>query len=268
MQTRINNEHYKAMKKLLSSFGTHSMRDVLTDFVNIYLDCLMSDHTPESPYEQDYMRRIKGYTRGELDGFAAMMAEMRWYMQDTNDECLCTLYEEFCSSKELGQFFTPTCICDLMARITIPEIDWSSYTRDNMCWISDPCVGGGRLLWAAIKSCPQYQRGCVVVHGIDVDWNACKVAALNLVHANVNGYICHGDALSLEVWHVYELTHSFMGGGIREITDEDEMKKIIAIGLEQRQEAMQKQTEVPQLVGAKNEGVEFKSDSKGQLFFW
>lgn len=234
MPSNTNNEHYKAMRKLLSSYGTHPIRDVLTDFVSIYLDCLMSDQTPESPYEKDYLRRIKGYTRDELDGFASMMAEMRFYMRETDDECLCTLYEEFCSSKELGQFFTPPDVCDLMARITMPAIDWDRYTRDNMCWISDPCVGGGRLLWAAIKTCPQYQRGCVAVHGIDVDWNACKVAALNLVHANVNGYICHGDALSLQAWHVYELTHSFVGGSIREITDGDAMKRIIEFGLRRK----------------------------------
>ena len=76
-----------------------------------------------------------------------------------------------------------------------------------------------------------YQRSRVFYHGIDIDYFCCVIAALNLCFFNLNGWIVHGDALSLKGHRVFECRRTVCGGMIREWTDADKVEKIITMGL-------------------------------------
>ena len=71
--------------------------------------------------------------------------------------------------------------------------------------------------------------------GIDVDYNVCLAAALNMLFFNASSYIVHGNALTMEVWHVFRTIHHLGGGGeIVEITDPEKMQQIISIGFSKK----------------------------------
>lgn len=221
-------EFHKIMDKLAYS---RSHWEVFTDFLTLTTCCMLSDQTPEHPREKQYLEIVGRYDREGVKHFAVLLSLAMGYMADTNRECLSELWEVYAANGELGQFFTPWCVCESMARMTIGNADWSKYSRDRKCWIGDCAVGGGRTLVAAAKQIPLTEIGNVAFHGIDVDANVCMVAALNLLFFNLNGVIVNGNALTLEGCRVYGVRHSIFGATIEESTDPDTVKRWITFGL-------------------------------------
>lgn len=240
--TRVlsNNEYIKQFHKLMDSFMSHNHWEVYTDFLQLAADCFMSDHTPEHPREKHYMDIMRKYRENEQRYFGEMLACVMSYMQMTNRECLSEMWEEYSANAALGQFFTPWHVCQLMAETQLQSVDWEKFTPEKKCYISDPSCGGGRTLTAALKKVPMHKLDSVCFHGIDIDSNVCYVTALNMLFFNANSYIVHGNALTLEVWHVYRTIHHWTGGTIIEITDPEEMKRIIEWGLEANREQVEK----------------------------
>ena len=242
--TRVlaSNEHLRQFHKLIDAFTSHNHWQVYTDFLQLAADCFISDHTPEHPREQDYLEIMQRYRGNEPGYFRDMLFCVMAYMRDTNLECLSEMWEEYSANAALGQFFTPWHVCEFMAETQLQNVDWEQYTPENKCYISDPSCGGGRTLTAALKKVPQHKLDSVCFHGIDIDSNVCYVAALNMLFFNANSYIVHGNALTLEVWHVYRTIHSWQGGTLVEITDPEEMQRVIKWGLNERKEPEEKKT--------------------------
>lgn len=243
--TRVlaDNEHIREFHKYMDAFIGHNHWQVYTDFLQLAADCFIADHTPEHPREKHYMEIMQKYKDKEPGYFGRMLGCVMMYMQETNRECLSEMWEEYAANANLGQFFTPWSVCQFMADLQMQNVDWEQFTPEKKCYISDPSCGGGRTLTAALKKVPQHKLDSVCFHGIDIDANVCYVAALNMLFFNANSYIIHGDALTLEVWHVYRTVHHWTGGTLIEITDPEEMKRIIAWGLEAHKKAVEKAAE-------------------------
>ena len=228
----------KEFRRELSAFQMASPRTAFLDFIHLALDAFLSDHTPEHPREKHYMSIIKGYSKEDARRFGKLLACVVGYMQDTGAECLSVLWEEYASSSELGQFFTPREVCEMMARITMgDEVEWSRYSPERRCWISDPSCGAGRCFTSVLEGVGKGRQDLIVFHGIDIDRTVCEVAALNMLFFNANSVILHGDTISLNVWGGYETHHSAFGGRIIELTDKDVLRKYMEVGLEQRRQA-------------------------------
>ena len=93
------------------------------------------------------------------------------------------LYEAMYQSKgkasALGQFYTPECLCDLMAKVT--------YKESDIPHISDCACGSGRTLLAAYN---KYREGYYT--GEDLDGMSVRMCALNLmVHGARGRAVCH-----------------------------------------------------------------------------
>jgi len=241
--TRVlaDNEYIRQFHKLVDSFTSHNYWRVYTDFLQLTLDAFLSDHTPDHPREKHYMDIMRDYKGKEPRAFGEMLGCVMAYMQTTNRECLSEIWEEYAANANLGQFFTPWNICEFMARVALEAAEWDKYTPEKKCYISDPSCGGARTLIAALKKVPQEKLNAVCFHGIDIDGNVCIAAALNMLFFNANSYIVHGNALTLEVWHVYRTIHHWTGGTIIEITDPEEMKRIIEMGLHGHREEVEQQ---------------------------
>ena len=206
---------------------------VYCDFLQLNIDAFISDHTPEHPREKDYMQIIESYRKEEAEKFSNMLGCVMQYMKETNKECLSEIWEGVAANSNLGQFFTPWTVCMMMAKMELENsvLNWDKFTPENKCTISDPSCGGGRTLVAALKLVPAGKLNSALFHGIDIDLNVCHAAALNMLFFNANSYIIHGNALSLEVWHVFKTIHTPFGGEIVEITDKEVMERTIRYGL-------------------------------------
>ena len=219
---------HKAMDKLAYS---RSHWEVFVDFLTLTTCCMLSDNTFEHPREKQYREIAESYDGEARKHFSELLAWAFDYMADTNRECLSELWEVYAANERLGQFFTPWCVCECMARISVGGVDWSRYSPERKCWIGDCACGGGRTLVAAAKQIPATEIGNVAFHGIDVDPNVCMVAALNLLFFNLNGVIVNGNALTLEGCRVYGVRHSILGATIEESTDPAVVKRWITFGL-------------------------------------
>ena len=237
----------KHFRKCMERFsGSHYKYDVFTDFIQAALDCFLSDHTPEHPREKQYMQIIGQYKKEEVNLFCDMLGCVTGYTFETGKECLGILWEEYAAKGQLGQFFTPQCVCEMMNLILFTQdIDWSKYSADRPCRISDPSCGAGRMLTTAFSSIPMEHKDKVFLHGIDIDGVVCKATALNMLLLDANSVIIHGNTLSLEVWNAYETNRTGRGfARIREITDKEFLKELITMSLRQDEKAPSKPTQM------------------------
>jgi len=86
----------------------------------------------------------------------------------------------------LGQFFTPTTICQLMAKIT-------PIGKENAL-VSDPTSGSGRLLLASyVESMPTSLSAYYVAEDLDII--CVKMTALNMIIHGLQGEVLHHDSL-------------------------------------------------------------------------
>jgi type I restriction enzyme M protein len=107
--------------------------------------------------------------------------DMAWY------DGLGIFYESIASrrkSSHLGQFFTPPCICDLMAAFTVEHDSKSSM---------DCCSGSGRLLLAAKVRNPSGK-----FFASDVDPVCFKMTAINMALHGCQGEASCMDALRMD----------------------------------------------------------------------
>lgn len=119
------------------------------------------------------------------------------------------IYEELFQSKgkasQLGQFFTPESVCELMAR-TASAVDGGS--------VYDCACGSGRTLIAhrieEMKCGRIYPAEYV---GEDIDIVSVKMCALNLMWYGCRGHVAHADTLRMEyygtVYHINEVRYPF-----------------------------------------------------------
>lgn len=96
------------------------------------------------------------------------------------------------SCASMGQFFTPACVCDLMAQITIEELTWE---ESHHLRVIDPASGSGRTLLAAHAIQPYSMK-----FGTDIDYVCAKMTAVNLMLHGAKSEVVCMNALFPENW--------------------------------------------------------------------
>lgn len=177
--------------KLLLDFqhSRHDISRVFDDFLTLVTCCYAWETK-----EEEYFQTIKAYDRKELDMFCKMLGELsmiygRHVSENTWIDPLGIVYEVMASNwkkSALGQFFTPSSVCDLTAQLTY------SKTEETHLF-NDPCVGSGRMPLAASRVNPN-----ILVMGEDLDPICCKMAAINLMFHGVKAQIVNLNSLALD----------------------------------------------------------------------
>lgn len=116
-------------------------------------------------------------------------------------DILGNIYHELASQygkKLLGQFFTPTPIAQMMAKMQYqPKI----FQQQETVSISDPTVGSGvmllQFLEAVFSDNPEYLQR-VSVHGIDLDILCVRMATLQVLSNNLIHQLNIGE---VQMWH-------------------------------------------------------------------
>lgn len=163
---------------------------VFNDFLSIAVCCLSM-----GKQEELYFKTIKSYNREELDtisqAFAALVLEMDNSGAGLKD-VLGEYFEEYFHNEKLGQFFTPPCICNLMAEL-IPT--------NGQC-ISDPCCGSGRFFLAIAEN-----NRDNIFYGADISETCCKMALINMCLNGLKCRISWMDSLSLQVYKEWAVVY-------------------------------------------------------------
>ena len=114
-------------------------------------------------------------------------------------------YESVIQSKfkagNIGQFFTPSNVCETMAQITI-------LSNPSNGMINDCCCGSARLLLAGHHHDPN-----AICIGQDLDIVSVKMAALNFYIHGVRGSVLHMNSITNEFFGGYKV-NQYLGYGL------------------------------------------------------
>lgn len=168
----------------------------------------------------------------EAGHFANATACLLEYMQATHEEVLGTLFEEYASNPYMGQFFTPSSVAQVTARIC----QTLSMTGDRFT-VLDPACGAGGCLIAAAKEQTFEQNNRAFFLGHDIDLSCARMTALNLMFFNLDGIVLWGNHLALEVRGAWKTRRSVAFGGSLRPEDKEEARAWLVQAAPQAQAA-------------------------------
>lgn len=201
-------ESEREFKKILDSFdGSKNTYEVFTDFIF----CCALTYAQVSHYteekEQRYLKIINKYRKEDRQKFADLMGILiRAYKNKDGStkfgDILGDIYMAcgFGSSAQ-GQFFTPFSVCQAMAQMQgIPK-------KNKIISVMDCAVGGGALPIAyaehLYKNGINYQMN-MLLHATDISMNSVCMCMIQCSILGIPAIITHGNALTNEVWEVWE----------------------------------------------------------------
>ncbi len=206
MKTKSPESDFRKILRSLSH--RHDTRNVFDAFVRLAA-CALAAQTREA----EYLEEAKRWDRTELGLFAetlaALVAEMELHpFEDLIGEC----YMEFALSQKgqqwHGEFHTPKPICDLMARMTLGEME--SLPAEGPITICEPACGAGAMILSLGEACSPEVRRRLRVTAVDISRTACDMAFINTTLWGIPARIIHGNSLTNEYWAAWSNIHYIM----------------------------------------------------------
>ena len=190
----------KMLESQLNSLARDKGKDVANVFVD-FLDYTIAFLDPSGTPIPGWRDK---YYRDDDDSFYAMMSA---YFNLMRDELATTawydafgdLFQSIHVKGNNAQFFTPPCLCDLMAETSLETYHGEEPTKittfGKRIIIGDPTCGSGRNLLAAKAIFDRKQWREPYLVGEDIDLTCCKMTAVNMaIHGCFGEVVCH-DAL-------------------------------------------------------------------------
>lgn len=176
---------------------------VFSDFVELAALAISNAVDPRQfdAREARYFEVIKGYEKDELAQFQQMLGELTLALENERTDVLGQVFMQLeLGNKWAGQFFTPQCVCDLMAGITLHDVE-ETLARQEFITISEPACGGGAMLIGIANHLHglgiNYQRRMHIT-AVDVDIKAVHMTYVQLSLLGVPAVVVHGNTLMLE----------------------------------------------------------------------
>lgn len=176
-------------------------RQVFDAFVRLGA-CALSAQTREV----EYLEEAKRWSRDELkifgDSLGALVLEME---TKPYEDVLGGYYMEFALSTKSqqwnGEFHTPKTVCDLIARMTMGDLE--DMPVDRPITICEPACGAGAMILSLAQAFPVEARHRMRVTAIDINRTACDMCFINTTLWNIPTRVLHGNALSMEMWSAW-----------------------------------------------------------------
>lgn len=165
--------------------------------------CSISNAIDRSPghfekREREYRECIKRI--GSVEAAAELMGVIVVAMENNPEQdFLGKMYMNLeLSNHWKGQFFTPYNLCEMMAQMTVGNID-SQIEKQGYISVCDPACGAGATLIAAANGMKQSKynfQNHVLFVGQDVDRVVAQMCYIQLSLLGCAGYICVGNTIS------------------------------------------------------------------------
>lgn len=219
-------QQVKDIEKILRGIYDHDYYSVVRDFFEMSAISIRNavDYTAKrDDYESRYLQIAKSYTKEQLAIFAQALGVFINTLKDAVDgkdsfyDWAGELYmNSETNNKNLGQFFTPYHISQLMAKVTI---DGEEIKRriandpDTVITINEPTCGAGGIIVAAIETlnrCGINYAYNTFVDCTDIDSNCVYMTYLTLSLLGVPAVVRHGDSLMMRYYsHWYTPAYIF-----------------------------------------------------------
>lgn len=190
--------------KTFNGLAQHKHRyNVFQDFVTLSAISLYNSVYHDQEREQEYLSIVAQYHKDEVSIFCELLGRLVMLLDPSPRDILGELYMGLeLGSKNTSQFFTPSNISEMMAKI-------NPYDLENKPFItfSDPTCGSGSMSLAYVKTLVDegYNPSEKIwVQCIDIDRTVALMCYLQLALWNVPAQVLVGDSLTLEmreIWH-------------------------------------------------------------------
>ncbi len=203
MSSHSSSQSYVHRLHSITARSGRSSSDVFSAFCRLAA-CALAAQTREA----EYLEEAKRWKPDDLTDFSAAVGQLVVEMEKQPfTDLIGPHYLELSSSsgrQARGEFYTPPEVCQLMAEITIGEIDDS----DERVTLLEPACGAGGMILAAGRV---FSRTNSVhrmrVTAIDINPVACDMAYINTTLWGIPCRVLHGNALTNEFWHGWNNLH-------------------------------------------------------------
>jgi type I restriction-modification system DNA methylase subunit len=183
----------------------HSLSKVFDAFT-CFAACALAAQTREA----EYLEEVKRWEKADMDAFSEALGALILEMESRPfEDLLGGYYMEFALSSQgqrwNGEFHTPKTICDLMARMTLGDIE--SLPIEGPITVCEPACGAGAMILSLAQACPPEVRRRLRVTAIDINRIDCNMAFINTTLWGIPTRVIHGNSLSMECWAAWSNIH-------------------------------------------------------------
>lgn len=199
----VRNDDQKAVINSLDKLtGRYSLWELWQDFI-IMSACSISNcfpHPNREKREEEYKQRADKYRPEEIAVFSECLMGVAEALEKNPDQDF--LGELFMalglSDSWKGQFFTPYCVCRMMAAMTLGEDLEQKAKEHGWVGVNDPACGAGALLLAFANECHRRHfndQAHVLYVAQDIDYLAGCMCYIQLSLMGCPGYVVVGDSI-------------------------------------------------------------------------
>lgn len=183
------------INELRNMSGRYSVYDMFQDWIKMLALSISNSCNPffYEKREREYLELAHKHTPEEIDVFCKLNNLLIMACNEKFEDVLGYIYMHLeVSSKALGQFFTPYHVCQLMANISVKEINCDYI-------INEPSCGAGGNIIAAAERLKErginYQDEMKVICQ-DLDWKSVYMCYVQLSLYGIPAVVVQGDTLA------------------------------------------------------------------------
>ena len=196
-------------RKILESISHRRDTRHVFDAFTRFAACALAAQTREA----EYLEEAKRWEKPDMDLFAEAFGALVMEMEaHPFEDIIGGYYMEFALSRKgqqwNGEFHTPKHVCDLMAQITLGDME--SLPADELITVCEPACGAGAMILSIGQACSPDVRRRLRVTAIDINRTACDMAFVNTSLWGIPTRVIHGNSLSMECWAAWSNIHYIM----------------------------------------------------------
>ncbi|MGA4519253.1 N-6 DNA methylase [Solibacillus silvestris] len=213
------NTHFKNLVKAFESFRyKHDLINVFEDF--LYLTAAAFSNSVDKlnfdKREEEYLRRIKKYSKAEAAKFPELLGElvMCFEVGGPNDHLGNLFMELGLGNSAKGQFFTPYPVSQMMARMIVSKEDIDKHIKEKGYFtLCEPTCGAGGMIIATYEAVMELGYNPQVVMRVtsqDIDIKAVLMTFIQTTLLGIDNTVILGDTLALEERDVWRTPSRFL----------------------------------------------------------
>lgn len=200
------NDYAEAIIKTLKiNVGYRNLQEVFCDWVDLMAFSVGYANTAEE-YDNTFVPIVESYSKEQIDNFFKATMLLKTGLKESLLDILGTVYmmihESSKRKSKLGQFFSPSAVSQLLAKITFKDV-----LEQDPCFITDPTCGSGSLILGAAKELHKNGKDfskVLRVEAFDLDEICVKICFVQMEMLHIPAMVIHGDVLAQTVYSVHQ----------------------------------------------------------------